>query len=103
MANDHAAHRKAVPQLASGPRNFEAAAAAAVGLARRDKDVPAAFGGNKIGAEMKSAHAQHGLAHVTLSLAESSTRKHLENIDGEWQRILRGLGAALTSQPWAKL
>jgi hypothetical protein len=80
VADDHAAHRKAVPQLAGRPGNLEAAAAAAVGFTCRDEDIPEAFCGNKIGAEMEPTHPQNGFAHVALSFAQSSAGKDLENV-----------------------
>ena len=78
MANDHAAHGKTVPKFAGWPRDSEAGADAAIDLSGCDKDIPVAFGGDEVRAEMKPAHAQHSLADVALTLAESCAGKNLE-------------------------
>ena len=78
MADNHATHGKTVPKFASWPGDSEAGVAAAVDLGGRDQDVPIAFGGNEVRDEMKPAHAQHSLADVALTLAESCAGKNLE-------------------------
>ncbi len=101
MADDHTAHRKAVPKLASCSRNPEAAAATTIGISGGDKNIPVASGGEKIGPEVKPAHTQHSLADVSVALAEGSAREDLKQES-------RASGGALgerkfTSLPLTKL